>query len=173
MIKNDIESSPIKILWLSRKATICRTLNIFIYFLGFAFIYFVCSRPQTFMYSKNLTIFSFFVVSVTGLSFSSTLILAARNIFKIKELATIYEFKPSAYYNFVGPFVFTALIWALLGIVSVICGAFCLPNYVIRFVLSLNIVLSCLGIVNLCSLLVTNIQELSKATGREIKKEMR
>jgi len=158
------------ILYYSRKTTYLKWYNIvtFGFMIMGVVIFGIMQHP-----SFTVNVSSFATVAITGLSFTLALFIAtAKNIFDIEELKMLlqYDRKKNTFlfYELIGPYIFTSLIWLIIGIVVVVkfsnifSGIIVLNSILDFLILSFFI----MGLFNLFDLIVSNIQDLIKKIDR-------
>lgn len=171
----DLEIGVFKIILYSRKATFLKWYNVF--FAGFMIIGTVTfgflKKPE---FSPNLSSFS--TVAITGLSFTLALLIATtKNVFEEQELKDLVkydkEYKKCEFYKLIGPYIYTALLWLILGLI-VILKFTNIFSKILFFDSVLNFwILSifAMGLCNLFDLIISNIQDLIKKIERTMDDE--
>lgn len=166
---DELKVDILHILYYSRKTTFLKKYNIIM------FILLIIGCFLTILHSIDFTVnvSSFATVAITGLSFTLALFIAtSKNVFDIEELKCLLKYdkqnRTLLLYELIGPYIFTSLVWLIMGItvvikISDIFSKVVVFNSILNFlILSFFII----GLINLFDLVISNIQDLIKKLER-------
>jgi hypothetical protein len=168
MKERNLEIGIFRILYFSKNATYLRWYNLLLSFIMLIFLSISILNKN---FSIKINVSPFATVAITGLSFTLALLIATTtNVFEKDELLDIVEVDENEFYILIGPYVYTALIWLFLGLITTIkfiniLNSVCLLNQILDIVI---VFLFTMGLCNLFDLIITNIQDLIKKIERDI-----
>lgn len=172
-MKENFYNNPLKIIWKSKSNLMPNYLIVsWIIFLSVSLAGVTCFD---FMDFSSFQIGTYFSVSSTGLTLTLALFVAGKNAFSEEDLKrlAIYEndkgIKGQALIDFLGPFVFTALLFLVTGLLSLFGPYFNLPikkEYVeLIKVFYVNILF--LGLLSLFNLVITMLNDVYSSASRK------
>jgi len=172
-LNENFYNNPLKIIWKSKRNLMPTYLIlIWIIFLLVSLVGVTCFN---FMDFSSFQIGTYFSVSSTGLTLTLALFVAGKNAFSEEDLKKLATYKSEevmqgqALIDFLGPFVFTALLFLLTGSLSLFSPYFVFPikeEYIeIIKVLYVNILL--LGLLSLFNLVITMLNDVYASAFRK------
>src|SRR5690625_950427 len=165
-------NNPLKIIWYGRKAILPKYLRVTWIFITFFLLGGLCFDYIDF---SSFYIHNYLTPTITGLSFTLALFVAEKNIFSMEELKQLSEhleegdpFRGIELLNLFAPFIFTAGVFLVLGIISLVTPyiSFNVNYYVSELLKILYVSVFLLGIISLFNLLNMMFNDLYHKTDR-------
>ena|SRR5690625_4551624 len=172
-MRGNFYKNPLKVIWRAKRNLMPYYL-IVIWFI-FALVSFIGVIFFDFMDFLSFQIGNYFSVSTTGLTLTLALFVAGKNAFSKEDLKTLANHidekgvKGQALIDFLGPFVFTALLFLITGLLSLIGPYVKIPlqqEYVelIKF-FYINILF--LGLLSIFNLVITMLNDVYASAFRD------
>lgn len=158
-MKKNFYNNPLKIIWYGKSALLPAYLWTIWIITTFFLLIGVCSGYISF---SSFNINNYLTATITGLSFTLALFVAVRNVFNMDELKLLAKYKGNndpfagmTLLKLFAPFIFTASIFLILGIVSLLAPhiIFKFDYYVSEFLKALFLSIFSLGMISLFNLL--------------------
>ncbi|EHF2870048.1 hypothetical protein J0953_002545 [Listeria monocytogenes] len=172
-MEGNFYSNPLKLIWIARSALLPKYLMII--WILISFILFFGSTIFNFIDFRSFNVANFFTPSITGLTFTLAIFTAARNVFRMDELKILAThkgdndaFKGRPLLEFLGPFVFTSLIFSVTGILALIIPYVNIEVCALLIKICIQIYLDVLvlGIFSLFNLVLTIINDVYHSVNR-------
>lgn len=171
--KNNYDDNPIMLLWIGKKALLPRYLTIPWLIIFIALFW---SNKNNIIDLDITKISEYVDMSVAGLNFTLVIISAAIEVYTDEELKKLMKGKENdkvkniRFINLITPYVFTSLIFLVLGILSIIVP---LINFeeiieIANLISIIYIMLLLLGLFSLFNISYTIINDLYHSIGRKI-----
>ncbi|MFK3814877.1 hypothetical protein [Bacillus halotolerans] len=166
-------NNPLKVIWNSRKNLMPNYLIVlWILFLLVSLASVLCFD---FMDFSSFQIGTYFSVSSTGLTLTLALFVAGKNAFSENDLKTLAQHEDSkgvkgqALIDFLGPFVFTALLFLVTGLLSLFGPYINLPikKEYIELIKVFYINILFLGLLSLFNLVITMLNDVYASAFRK------
>lgn len=164
-MKENFYNNPLKIIWKSKSNLMPNYLILtWIIFLLVSLVGVTCFD---FMDFSSFQIGTYFSVSSTGLTLTLALFVAGKNAFSEEDLKKLAMYKNEkgvqgqALIDFLGPFVFTALLFLLTGLLSLFGPYFVFPikKEFMEIIKVLYVNILFLGLLSLFNLVITMLND--------------
>ena len=172
-MKPNFYNNPLKVIWKSKKVLMPKYLT-FIWLI-ILITSFVGSSYFNFLDFTSYKMENYFALSSTGLTLTLALFVAGKNAFNEEDLKILAEYTNDsgvtgqALIEFLGPYVFTATLFLMTGIISLFTPFIKLElsyKCVISLkILSINILV--LGLLSLFNLVITILNDVYAAAHRK------
>ncbi|MBM7837872.1 hypothetical protein JOC54_001103 [Alkalihalobacillus xiaoxiensis] len=167
-MKGNFYNNPLKVIWYSKKNLMPP------YLIVLWIIFLIATLIGDFLYGfmdfSSFQVGTYFSVSSTGLTLTLALFVAGKSAFKeedLKRLANHNEGKPLI--DFLGPFVFTALLFLITGLLSLFGPYVRLPltHVYLELIKIAYINILFLGILSLFNLVIIMLNDVYASAFRE------
>lgn len=172
-MKGNFYNNPLKVIWKSKK----NLMPIYLNLLWFTFLLVTLSGALyfDFMDFSSFQVGTYFSVSSTGLTLTLALFVAGKNAFSEQDLKRLAKHENDegvsgqALIDFLGPFVFTALLFLITGLLSLFGPYIIVPlkHEYIELIKILYVNILFLGLLSLFNLVITMLNDVYASTLRK------